>query len=378
MPGAVAPILEGTEGEQSDKGKKIPIRNIWFLLLYASGLLKSRELKKKFQGKEDTPDDILDVLVELLVHFVKERLTRGLTRSFIEKQAVLNRVRGRVDVLQTERAQLLAKGQIACRFFEPSLNTPHNRLIRAALEKGARLKTNSLSKKCRTYATLMYRMGVTGGVPDKQLLSKEVFNHNSRADRQVVAAAKLMLEMAMPNEQTGNELLVSPDQPQQWLRKLFETAIREFYKVTLADKWDVEPGNVEQDWQFQRSQAGEITRYFPKMNLDIVMINKKKTQKIVIDTKFTSLFKKGWYRDQTLASVYIYQMYAYLLSQHGLNDLDSSATGILLHPAVEESVYFYTRIQNHTFVFATVNLNATPSEIRNELMNIIAKLEVDG
>lgn len=43
-------------------------------------------------------------------------------------------------------------------------------------------------------------------------------------------------------------------------------------------------------------------------------------RRIVIDTKFTSILTPGRYRERTLDSGYLYQMYAYLRSQVGPGD----------------------------------------------------------
>ncbi len=62
-------------------------------------------------------------------------------------------------------------------------------------------------------------------------------------------------------------------------------------------------------------------------------------RRIVIDTKFTFIVTSGWFREETLKSGYIYQIYAYLRSQVGKGDsLSDSASGLLLHPSVGSMV----------------------------------------
>lgn len=57
-------------------------------------------------------------------------------------------------------------------------------------------------------------------------------------------------------------------------------------------------------------------------------------QRIVIGTKFNSVVTRGWYREETLGSRYVYQIYAYLRSQEGNGDpLLTNASGLLLHPS---------------------------------------------
>jgi 5-methylcytosine-specific restriction enzyme subunit McrC len=95
-------------------------------------------------------------------------------------------------------------------------------------------------------------------------------------------------------------------------------------------------------------------------------------QRIVIDTKFNSVLTRGWYREKNIRSGYLHQMYAYLRSQEGDGDsLSENAAGLLLHPAVEETLNESVLIQNHEIRFATVDLAATVLEIREQLLQVL-------
>ena len=92
----------------------IPIRNIWWLMLYASDLGDAQN--KSLKGKEDLPEEIPDLIAKILIKTVEKRLKRQLTYSFETKDEVLSRVRGRINHLTTYRKQLLAKGKVSCTF----------------------------------------------------------------------------------------------------------------------------------------------------------------------------------------------------------------------------------------------------------------------
>ncbi len=369
-------LLE-TKSREQKTYKGIPIRNIWVLLLYASELFAKVEHERVKRGREETPDDILEIIGEILIYFVKERIMRGLTRSSLPVQADLHRVRGSIDHLRTERRHLLSRGLIACRFEEPTLNTARNRLLKAALEKGGRIiKDKHLRKRCRDYASLLFRMGITGNLPDRTTLSKDVYGINDRDDKHAVAAAKLLLDEFIPDDTKGVYPLLSPNRTDTWLRTLFEDAVRGLLRVSAPKGWDVAPGNVGQKWPVELSSEN-MENFLPQMELDIVLINKAQNKKIVIDTKFTTLFKKGWYRDTSLSSAYIYQMYAYLRSQEEQGKDDSErnmnrhATGILLHPAVGDAEQHSITMQGHDIIFATVNLARNPSDIKKDILDLL-------
>ena len=107
------------------------------------------------------------------------------------------------------------------------------------------------------------------------------------------------------------------------------------------------------------------------MRTDVVLDHPSTGQRIVIDTKFTSIVTSGWYREETLRSGYVYQIYAYLRSQVGCGDaLADHASGLLLHPAIGQMVDETVLIQGHAIRFATADLTASPADIRAQLLRL--------
>lgn len=103
------------------------------------------------------------------------------------------------------------------------------------------------------------------------------------------------------------------------------------------------------------SASEGIDKILPSMTTDIGLSNPN--QHIVIDTKFNNIIVKGWYREQSLRSGYLYQMYAYLRSQEDTNIPISFLTQVvLLHPCVNEPLDEQVTIQGHKIRFLTVNL----------------------
>ena len=350
---------------------EIPVRNLWLLMLYASQLFRQRKDLQK-REVEDNPDDIPDLVAEILARAVERRLRRNLSFGYQPRQAILSRVRGRIDHLYTERRQLLHRGLVACRFEELTVDTPRNRYVRAALEKSAKMVQHvDLSRRCRALATGLVRMGVSGENLIRHDSSVNLTGRMNTADRQMLAAAQLAFDLALPTETAGPRNLSSPSREPQWVWNLYEKAIAGFYDVTLTQRgWRVHPGR-QLDWAKGTRTEG-IDDILPSMRADTILDHTASGRRIIIDTKFTSILKPGFHRDQTLASGHIYQIYAYLRSQEGLGDpLADTASGMLLHPAVACSVDESVDIQGHNIRFATVNLDATPREIRHRLLELI-------
>lgn len=365
---AVAQMENPALGGAAHLGR-IPVRNLWLLMLYASDLFRSRRIGTV--GLEDNPDDLPDLVAEILARAVELRQRRHLSFGYRFRDAVLNRVRGRINVLTTERRQLLARGLVACRFEELTIDTPRNRFVRAALETISRVvRRKDVAHRCRSLASGMKLMGVSGDAPTRTEMSADRFGRHDADDRFMVAAAKLAFDLALPNEAAGANVLALPDREGTWVRRLFERAIGGFYDVVLSPKgWRVRCGSTL-DWKIEDKTAG-IDKILPAMRTDIVLDQPSSGQRIVIDTKFTSIVTSGWYREETLRSGYVYQIYAYLRSQVGRGDsLADHASGLLLHPSVGEAVDETVVIQGHGIRFATVDLTASAAEIRLKLLRL--------
>lgn len=347
----------------------IPVRNIWWLMLYASDLGRNANPAKL--GSEDLPEEIPDLVAEVLAKAVESRQRRQLTTSFLPRQAVLSRVRGRIDHLVTSRRQLLAKGQVACRFEELSIDSPRNRYVRTALDCVARLVTNqALAHRCRGLAHALRNQGVVGAAPSRSQISGERFGRQDQDDQPMLAAARLAMNLALPIEDAGPNALLDPKRCEHWLRRLFEKAIGGFYRLSLdPNQWLVSTGKTL-SWHKEDATAG-IDSVFPSMRTDIVLDRINQPQRLVIDTKFTSVFTRGWYRDQSLRTGYVYQLYAYLRSQEGRGDPRADqADGLLLHPAITAHVDESVRIQGHRMRFATVDLTASHQEMSRQLLEL--------
>lgn len=346
---------------------RIPVRNLWLLMLYASDLFRTRGIG--MVDLENSSDDLPDLVAEILAHSVEVRQRRRLSLGYQSRKAALNRVRGRIDALTTERRQLLDRGMVACRFDELTIDTPRNRFVRAALEAISRIvQGQDIAHRCRSLAGGMKAQGISGEPPTRTQMSTDRFGRHDADDRLMVAAAKLAFELTLPTEASGANVLALPDREATWVRRLFERAIGGFYDVVLSPQgWQVKCGGTL-GWQISKKTTG-IDSILPTMRTDVVLDHSASMRRIVIDTKFTSIVTNGWYREETLRSSYVYQIYAYLRSQVGRGDpFADCASGLLLHPAIGQMIDETVVIQGHPLRFATVDLTATSAEIRAQLL----------
>ena len=211
---------------------RIPVRNLWLLMLYASRLYRELPTSRRFAAEEN-PHEIPDLVAEILTRAVERRLRRNLSSEFHRREADLTRVRGHIDVLRTERRHLLQPGKIACSFDELTTDTPRNRYVRTALIHLHRLVSGTeLVRRCRITATALERAGVglSGfhSVGLKGHRSPVSAGRIHGEDWQMLAAAELAFNLRLPTEDPGQSRLPAPDREERWARRLFEAAVGGF------------------------------------------------------------------------------------------------------------------------------------------------------
>lgn len=351
----------------------VPIRNLWLLMFYASEL-RHQDLGRI--GAEKTPDELPDLVAEILCYFVRRRLRRNLSQHYMEHEAVLSRVRGRIDHLKTARGQLMNRGHVACRFEELTLNTPRNCFVRAALTHlGPLVDDRDLGRECRMLAGQLLQMGVTGTVPSRSHILNERFGRHDAEDQPMLEAAQLAFELKIPTEHGADRRLMRAEDEAGWLRRLFERAVAGFYRVTLEKQgWQVRV-NQQHRWPMEEFTKGAAA-ILPRMETDIVLEHAEQSRRIIVDTKFTAILHRGRFDVRRLKSGYLYQLYAYLRTQEGSDALAERTEGLLLHPAIDCEVDEAVTIQGHRMRFATVDLAEVTSEIRRTLLDRIGLSEI--
>lgn len=347
---------------------EIPLRNIWILFLYAADLV---QLRGRFERDVEEARDLPDLVGRLMVHVVEDRLRRNLSRGYRPHNAVLPRVRGRIDMLATEARQLMERGQIACRFEEHVMDTPRNRLVRAALERlAARVLTHETAHQCRSLAADFLRAGVSSRRPSRAELATDPMGRNESVDRMMVALARMVFDGTIPTEAAGTALQPGDETTEHLIRRLFERAVGNALRIELERQgWRVAQGR-RIAWPVSEATPG-LPAILPGMQTDIELNHPDSGRHIVIDTKFTCILTASNFRSEVLRSGYLYQMYAYLRTQERETDPSSlAAEGILLHPQAGSSVEETMIVQGHPVSFRTIDLTASVTEFEKQLRKL--------
>jgi 5-methylcytosine-specific restriction enzyme subunit McrC len=361
------------EATQNIKYQGIPLQNLWLLMLYASDF---RYQAHQYTGSENSDEHLVDMVADVLCTQVEKRLRRQLSFGYKHRDEQLNRVRGRVNVLETERKMLLFKGKVSCRFEQLTVDTSRNQYVALALSKSIRLiKNPTLRNRAKMRLNDLVGLGVTVQPFCSYRPQDDRFSRHEIEDKKVIATAELMHNLALINESVGNQWLPSPEKQEHWVRRLFEKAIFGFYSLHLGHEWKVK-ASKKLSWQIE-DMTDNISALLPGMELDILLENEQKKRRVIIDTKFTSITQDRQFGGQSYKSNYIYQLFTYLRSQERNDDrLSATAEGMLLHPATGVKHRESVLIQGHRLHFCTVDLSQSSSDIKNELINLVDRNKV--
>lgn len=347
---------------------RIPVRNLWLLMLYASRLYQ-RNSPQRMVGVEENPDDLLNVVGEILVTAVERRLLRPLGHTYRERHAVLTRVRGRIDALTTESRMLLAQGKVACTFDDLTVDTARNRLLLTALHWAGRVVDDATTaQRARALARTFAQYGVQADSANWRATASVRLGRNDRNDAEAVAAATLLLNMLLPTEDAGGRAGRDPERDAAIVRALFERAVRGFYRTVLTPTWRVSPGETHRKWPASEPTPG-LLAMLPTMRTDIEL--EREGRRIIVETKFADALKPGFHGTRRLDRNHVFQLYAYVQSQSVHDELGRTAEGVLLYPTVGHHFDESAVIQGHRLRFVTVDLAAPGAEIRARLLSAV-------
>ena len=360
---------EDSQAQQLTLLDEIPVRNIWLLFLYATDLARFRG---RFNAEVEESTDFKSLMAKLLCHATERRLRRNLSFGFRARRDVLRRVRGRIDILKTVSEELFRKGKVACRFTELTLDTPRNRLVRAAHGKLASLELDEgLANRCRVLAHTLGRIGVSAEAPSRAEIASDQIGRHEVDDRLLVSLASAVFNLILPSEKPGGRSLFSAQRVENTLWKLFEKAIGNFFAAELPreDGWRVF-ASKQHEWPVVSSSQG-LRTFLPKMETDIIIENVRAQRRIVVDTKFNQVMTRSRFGALRFKSDHLYQLFAYLRSQERPNDrMSIEADGILLYPSSGLHIDETALIQGHRMRFVTIDLGRPSEEVVKQLVAI--------
>ncbi len=132
---------------------QIPIENIYFLLCYAWNKLDEKE---RVNVSIDDKTELLDLFAKVLINATKMLLKRGIDKNYIEHTEDLAGVKGKVQISQTLKSNLLFKQRTICNFDDFSANIISNQILVSTIYR--LIRTKGLDKQLKSELVSLQRM----------------------------------------------------------------------------------------------------------------------------------------------------------------------------------------------------------------------------
>jgi 5-methylcytosine-specific restriction enzyme subunit McrC len=342
---------------------KIPIENIYYLLSYAWNKLDEKD---KVNVAIDDKTELLDLFAKILINATRILLKRGIDKSYIEHTEELAGIKGKLEIGQTVKRNILFKQRTVCSFDEFSSNIVSNRILFTTLYKLSR--TKGLNHELKEQLVGLQRMIVNvDSIELKPSLFKQIrLNRNNQFYGYVMNVCQIIYENTFPSEESGKYRFTDFTRDERKMNQLFEAFIKNFY-IREQRKYSKVRREIIK-WNFE--EIDNLSHnYLPQMETDITLENE--TEKIIIDAKYYSETMALNYDREKIKSNNLYQLFSYLMNQEDGNTKSTNATGILLYPTIEKEYDLQFQYKQHNIQIKTLNLNTSWKNISKRLKEII-------
>jgi 5-methylcytosine-specific restriction enzyme subunit McrC len=341
----------------------IRVENIYYLLCYAWDKLDEKE---RINVNIDDKTDLVNLFAKILINSTKVLQKRGIDMGYVEHIEELSGVKGKIQMSNTLKRNLLLKQKTVCCFDDFSTNILSNKILNTTICNLT--KTNGVDRKMKSELISMKRL--FGGV-DQIEISTPIFrqvkiSRNNRIYGFLMSICQIINDNLLPSEEEGRFKFSDFSRDERKMNRLFEAFIRNFYKREQSKYTSVKGETIK--WNFTNTEKTS-EKYLPSMFTDVSLENT--TDKVIIDAKFYNETMKMNYDKEKLVSANLYQLFSYLINQENGSSKGKRATGILLYPTIEKDYNLDYLYEEHKVQIRTVNLNTNWKNIHNRLLELI-------
>jgi 5-methylcytosine-specific restriction enzyme subunit McrC len=343
--------------------RKIPIRNLYYLLCYAWNALDEKDdaLVAELDGLTH-----VELLAKVLAVSAQRLWRRGLDRGYRTLDDETSFPRGRIDVQRTVARQLEPIGRAACRFDELGHDVLHNQILATTARRLSRLPT--LVRDLREEMVAIDRtLADVSTIPLRAATFTQVQLHGRlRRYRLALHICELVHDQLVIDERTRDVHFRDFVEDPKKMPLLFEQFVRNFYRRELSG-WSIKRDDIA--WNLVPLTAG-ASDYLPKMQTDISLRGEGRT--IIVDTKFYAEAFTSHYESEKLRPAHLYQLTAYLRNIAAKGGHDANAAGVLLYPEVNPIPSLQYMSEGHRLTATGVDLTADWRAIHQRLIEIVA------
>ena len=343
---------------------KIPIQNIYFLLVYAWDKLEESEIVNI--ASEDF-EEYAELFARVLINGCGNLLKRGLDRDYIEEIDEIPGIKGKFLLSESLKSQSLTHSRAICAYDNLSHDVLHNQILKFTISRLIKIK--KLPKKLKKELKAIYLK-----FQDVSLINirsqdfKRVRIHRNNAFYAfLLNVCYLIYDSLIPSERTGEIKFKDFTRDEKKMAHLFEAFVRNFYKKKLND-YSVKSENIE--W-FLKPVDDNSEGMLPQMKTDISLDSPDR--KIIIDCKYYKETLTEYFGKDSVRSSHVNQIFAYMSNYKINENYENPIEGILLYPVVTKKFTARFDYMGYNLSISTINLNQDWKLIEEDLLSLITQ-----
>jgi 5-methylcytosine-specific restriction enzyme subunit McrC len=340
---------------------KIPILNIYHMLIYAWDVLDEAEV---LQINVEDCTQLVDLFARVLHSGTETILRRGLDRGYMSRHEAIAGIRGKLDVSDTIKSNVLRSAKALCDFDDLSHDVLHNRVLKSTIRRLRNVP--DLSSELRELlAETHHRLQQISEV----LITEQVFRsvqlyRSNRNYRLLMDVCRLIHQAGLTTEEAGETEFRDFFRDERRMRQLFERFVRSFYK-RRQNVFSV--GRSTLKWQHTTGSEQSLA-LLPLMQTDVTLISADRA--IVVEAKYVPNVLIDNRGKLSFRSHHLYQLFAYLTNVGTRIGKLRPLAGILLYPSSPSHVDEYC-LHGHQVTVCSLALNRHWTEIETDLLGLI-------
>lgn len=342
----------------------IPIKNIYYLILYAFGAVKNKE-NLNTKGLE-TSSSFNDVLIKIFLHEVEKIIRTGIYHDYdlIDEDTLF--IKGKINI---KESLINPNQKNRCSFDEFNNNHVCNKIIKYTLNR--LLFENSIEDDLKKKIRINYFYFES--VPLMEFSANDIKSIQlNRLNSHYQIALKFALFLnheLIPKNVKGTFDFIHIFENEETMSRIYEQFLFNYYEVNLDNVYHVKGGS-KFNWELYRDDKQESN--LPMMETDIEI--RRDNALIVIDAKYYTNAFSSRFEVEKFRSSHLYQMNSYL---NYYENKYEKVRGILVYPSNGYSFYErYKRNDSFGIEFATIDLSKDWDMIDHDLMRLIDWLEI--
>ncbi len=339
----------------------IRIQNIYYMLAYAFQVLNEQGYKSI--ATEDF-DNTAELCAAILARGISTQIKRGLGREYILQKEALSALRGKIDITESIKTQVLRRNQMICSYDEFSLDSYMNRIIKSTVLLLLRADITKARKK--ELRKLLVFFDDVNTIDLYSVNWNIRFSRNNQSYRMLISICYLVVKGLLQTQSDGSTKLMD-FLDEQRMHRLYERFILEYFRREFPQ---ISANASQIPWQLD----DESSAMLPVMQTDIMLTYGSKI--LIIDAKYYSHTTQIQFDKHTIHSGNLYQIFTYVKNKETeLADKPHEVSGMLLYAKTDEEIYPENeyRMSGNRIEVRTLDLDGDFDAIKAQLDGIAGK-----